>query len=193
MHAAHYVGGGAAARARAGAAATHALHGDSFCVLGCGVAADPACRDASYGSCTYKLTVLDVLRGVSQAVLHNWFDFRTFDVDDYRHYERVENGDLNWHVPGKFLAFAGPHQVNRITETGYPHLAPEDYFDYFKQHNVTDIVRLNNKQYVLHATERPERAAAAALRRGGPRVALPAHRTFLLHSTISQADRRGVL
>jgi len=104
-------------------------------------------RDASYGSCTYKLTVLDVLRGVSQAVLHNWFDFRTFDVDDYRHYERVENGDLNWHVPGKFLAFAGPHQVNRITETGYPHLAPEDYFDYFKQHNVTDIVRLNNKQY----------------------------------------------
>jgi cell division cycle 14 len=28
-------------------------------------------------------------------------------VDEYEHYEQVENGDLNWHQEGKWLAFAG--------------------------------------------------------------------------------------
>ena len=58
--------------------------------------------------------------------------------------QRVENGDLNWIVRGKFLAFAGPHQVHKV-QNGYPMFAPEDYFAYFKATNVTDIVRLNNK------------------------------------------------
>lgn len=48
-----------------------------------------AFRDASYGSCTYQLTVLDVLRGIGQAVLHGWLDFDTFDCDAYEHYEQV--------------------------------------------------------------------------------------------------------
>ena len=47
-------------------------------------------------------------------------------------------------MPGKFLAFAGPHQVHKV-QNGYPMFAPEDYFAYFKATNVTDIVRLNNK------------------------------------------------
>ncbi len=58
--------------------------------------------------------------------------------------QRVENGDFNWIVPGKFLAFAGPHNVRKV-ENGYPQFAPDDYCDYFKSHNVTDIVRLNKK------------------------------------------------
>lgn len=28
--------------------------------------------------------------------------------------QRVENGDLNWIVPGKFLAFSGPHPKTKI-------------------------------------------------------------------------------
>ena len=28
--------------------------------------------------------------------------------------QRVENGDLNWIIPGKFLAFSGPHNKSRI-------------------------------------------------------------------------------
>nr|XP_040039276.1 LOW QUALITY PROTEIN: dual specificity protein phosphatase CDC14AB [Gasterosteus aculeatus aculeatus] len=103
-------------------------------------------RDASFGNCTFNLTVLDCLQGVRKALQHGFFDFETFDVDEYEHYERVENGDLNWIVPGKFLAFSGPHPKTKI-ENGYPLHAPEAYFPYFRKHNVTTVVRLNKKIY----------------------------------------------
>ncbi|XP_054420972.1 dual specificity protein phosphatase CDC14A isoform X2 [Pteronotus mesoamericanus] len=103
-------------------------------------------RDASFGNCTYNLTILDCLQGIRKGLQHGFFDFETFDVDEYEHYERVENGDFNWIVPGKFLAFSGPHPQSKI-ENGYPLHAPEAYFPYFKKHNVTAIVRLNKKIY----------------------------------------------
>ncbi|KAM4739136.1 dual specificity protein phosphatase CDC14AB isoform 2-T2 [Anableps anableps] len=103
-------------------------------------------RDASFGNCTYNLTVLDCLQGIRKAFQHGFFNFETFDVDQYEHYERVENGDLNWIVPGKFLAFSGPHPKSRI-ENGYPLHAPEAYFPYFRKHDVTTIIRLNKKIY----------------------------------------------
>lgn len=44
--------------------------------------------------------------GISlQAISLNYFNFDTFDIQEYEYYEKVENGDLNWLVPGKFLAF----------------------------------------------------------------------------------------
>ncbi|XP_074858829.1 dual specificity protein phosphatase CDC14A isoform X3 [Carettochelys insculpta] len=103
-------------------------------------------RDASFGNCTYNLTILDCLQGIKKACQHGFFDFKTFDVDEYEHYERVENGDFNWIVPGKFLAFSGPHPKTKI-ENGYPLHAPEAYFPYFRKHNVTSIIRLNKKIY----------------------------------------------
>ncbi|XP_011225220.1 dual specificity protein phosphatase CDC14A isoform X1 [Ailuropoda melanoleuca] len=103
-------------------------------------------RDASFGNCTYNLTILDCLQGIRKGLQHGFFDFETFDVDEYEHYERVENGDFNWIVPGKFLAFSGPHPKSKI-ENGYPLHAPEAYFPYFKKHNVMAVVRLNKKIY----------------------------------------------
>ncbi|XP_030630119.1 cell division cycle 14Aa [Chanos chanos] len=103
-------------------------------------------RDAAFGECTYNLTILDCLQGIRKALQHGFFNFETFDVEEYEHYERVENGDLNWIVPGKLLAFSGPHPKSKV-ENGYPFHAPEAYFPYFRQHNVTDIVRLNRKIY----------------------------------------------
>uniref|UniRef100_A0A8B9ZLM8 Cell division cycle 14A n=1 Tax=Anas zonorhyncha TaxID=75864 RepID=A0A8B9ZLM8_9AVES len=103
-------------------------------------------RDASFGNCTYNLTILDCLQGVNKALQHGFFDFKTFDVDEYEHYERVENGDFNWIIPGKFLAFSGPHPKSKL-ENGYPLHAPEAYFPYFRKHNVTSIIRLNKKIY----------------------------------------------
>ncbi|XP_076582977.1 dual specificity protein phosphatase CDC14AB isoform X1 [Chaetodon auriga] len=103
-------------------------------------------RDASFGNSTFNLTVLDCLQGIRKALQHGFFDFETFDVDEYEHYERVENGDLNWIVPGKFLAFSGPHPKTKV-ENGYPLHAPEAYFPYFRKHNVTTVVRLNKKIY----------------------------------------------
>ncbi|XP_059825858.1 dual specificity protein phosphatase CDC14C-like isoform X1 [Hypanus sabinus] len=103
-------------------------------------------RDASFGTCTYKLTVLDCLLAVSKAVQYDFFNFNTFDVDEYEHYERAENGDFNWIIPSKFLAFSGPHPKSKV-ENGYPLHAPEAYFQYFRKHNVTTIIRLNKKMY----------------------------------------------
>jgi len=38
-----------------------------------------------------------------------WFDVKTFNVREYEFYEAVENGDMNWIIPNKFLAFSTPH------------------------------------------------------------------------------------
>lgn len=103
-------------------------------------------RDASFGPCSYNLTLLDCLHGLNKALANGFFDFETFDVDEYEHYEKVENGDFNWIVPNKFLAFCGPHPKSKI-ENGYPLHAPEAYFPYFRKHKVTAIVRLNKKIY----------------------------------------------
>lgn len=61
-------------------------------------------------------------------------------------FQKVENGDLNWVLPNKFLAFCGPHQKSKI-ENGYPIHAPEAYLSYFLKHNVVCVIRLNKKIY----------------------------------------------
>ena len=71
-------------------------------------------RDASFSGCTYNLTLLDCLYGLYKALLNGFFNFESFDVDEYEHYEKVENGDLNWVLPEKFLAFCGPHAKSKI-------------------------------------------------------------------------------
>ncbi|XP_068559238.1 dual specificity protein phosphatase CDC14B isoform X5 [Cebidichthys violaceus] len=103
-------------------------------------------RDASFGTCMYNLNILDCLRGVHKALQFGWLDFSNFDVEEYEHYERAENGDLNWIIPGKFLAFSGPHPKSKI-ENGYPLHAPEAYIPYFRNHNITTVIRLNKKMY----------------------------------------------
>ena len=85
-------------------------------------------RDASKGDCYYKCTLLQVLQGLEYAIKFDWYKFRTFNVKEYEQYERVENGDLNWIIPGKFMAFMGPiekrdanqrygHHPNKYVET----------------------------------------------------------------------------
>lgn len=36
---------------------------------------------------------------------------------------------------------------NLFSYSGYPYHAPEVYFDYFREHNITTIVRLNTRCY----------------------------------------------
>ncbi|KJH50700.1 dual specificity phosphatase, catalytic domain protein [Dictyocaulus viviparus] len=103
-------------------------------------------RDAALGEPTYLLHLHDVLRAVEKALHLKWFDITSFDVEEYELYERVENGDMNWIIPGKILSFCGPHNESRI-EDGYPYHSPETYFDYFRASNITTIVRLNIRMY----------------------------------------------
>ena len=65
----------------------------------------PYFHDASPMVCTYKLTAYHAARAMERAVSTKIFDFEKFDLDECEYYENVENGDLNWTVPGKFISF----------------------------------------------------------------------------------------
>ena len=86
------------------------------------------------------------MHGLRKAIQYNFLDFAAFDVEEYEYYERVENGDFNWVLPSKFLAFSGPHPKSKI-ENGYPLHAPEAYFPYFRKHHIRTVIRLNKKIY----------------------------------------------
>ncbi|GLI67909.1 hypothetical protein VaNZ11_012235 [Volvox africanus] len=107
-------------------------------------------RDASCGVSTFHLTVYDVIRGIQRARDVGFIDWNsgssTWSLEEYEYYEQVENGDLNWIVPGKFVAFSGPAaRSNEVA--GYRLHTPEDYWDYFRRKGVTTVVRLNKKVY----------------------------------------------
>jgi cell division cycle 14 len=90
---------------------------------------------------------LDTLRGLQRAREHRFFDFNNFNIEEYEHFEQVENGDLNWVLDGKFIAFAGPHADREFSAGGYHTHRPDDYVPYFKKRNVTLVVRLNKSYY----------------------------------------------
>eukprot|EP01018_Ginkgo_biloba_P016891 Gb_00815 [translate_table: standard] len=103
-------------------------------------------RDPTCGISTYHLSVLDCLRALAKGKKIGWIDFNNFNVEEYEYFEKVENGDLNWIVPNKLVAFSGPG-ARRIEMCGYRTLVPEDYVDYFKQTGVTTVIRLNKRMY----------------------------------------------
>ncbi|XP_012234820.2 dual specificity protein phosphatase CDC14C isoform X1 [Linepithema humile] len=103
-------------------------------------------RDASVGPPCYQISLRDCLSAIYKCHRLGFFNFEDFCLKEYEHFEKVENGDLNWIVPGKFIAFCGPHARSKM-EDGYPLHGPESYFTYFRRNNVTTIIRLNKKVY----------------------------------------------
>merc|ERR1719474_1019669 len=97
-------------------------------------------RDASMGACSYKCTVEHCIYAAYRARRDGFLNFATFNVHKYEYYERVECGDFNIIVPGKFIAFAGPSSTN-IDIDGYPALTPAYYIEIWKKMNVTTIIR----------------------------------------------------
>ena len=104
-----------------------------------------AFRDASKGQCFYECTVQHCIEGLEFGVNKGWYDYNTFNVKEYEHYEKVENGDLNWIIPGKFIAFMGPVD-QRDSECRYGHSA-SSYVNIFKHLKVSKVVRLNDPKY----------------------------------------------
>ena len=102
--------------------------------------------DASQYTHAFTMTILDVLRGLSNAVALGWYDFREFDLEGFEHWKKIDTGDLTWIIPGKFIAFAGPFE-DGVDEEGMPACSPETYHPHFKQAGVTAVVRLNKRQY----------------------------------------------
>lgn len=71
-------------------------------------------RDASYGVCSYKCTLRSCLRGIETAVRAKMFDIAQFDLRAYEFYEKVQNGDMNWIIPSRILAFSTPNQNKKL-------------------------------------------------------------------------------
>eukprot|EP00277_Geminigera_cryophila_P004817 CAMPEP_0179422808 /NCGR_PEP_ID=MMETSP0799-20121207/10652_1 /TAXON_ID=46947 /ORGANISM="Geminigera cryophila, Strain CCMP2564" /LENGTH=350 /DNA_ID=CAMNT_0021197017 /DNA_START=140 /DNA_END=1192 /DNA_ORIENTATION=+ len=103
-------------------------------------------RDASQGPCPYKCTIEHCFKGLYRANCDGFWDFTTFDPDEYEYYEKVENGDYNVITP-KFIAFSGPSAKKTEIFPGVHSKVCADYFDLWRKHKVTAIVRLNKKIY----------------------------------------------
>ena len=73
-----------------------------------------AYRDASYGICSYKCTLRSCLRGLETALKARLFDPVLFDLRAYEFYEKVQNGDMNWIIPSRLLAFSTPNQNKKL-------------------------------------------------------------------------------
>lgn len=85
------------------------------------------------------------MEALEWAIHLNWYNPTTFNVADYQYYEKVENGDMNWIIPNKFLAFSTPvDSVHGIQELSF---SPDYYVPTFKKLGVGLVIRLNNKEY----------------------------------------------
>lgn len=104
-------------------------------------------RDASYGICGFMLSYLDCMRGLEHAIKCGLYDFRTFDLEQYLHLHELKNGDINWILPNKFLAFSGPYDERRPIGPNIYAYGVDDYVPVFKKLGVTCVVRLNKKCY----------------------------------------------
>jgi cell division cycle 14 len=65
-------------------------------------------RDAGFCINTFPLTVLDCARAMRRACSLGHFNYRAFNPTAFHNLAKLQNGDLSWIVPGKFLAFSGP-------------------------------------------------------------------------------------
>ena len=64
-------------------------------------------RDATFTKNPYPLLLLDCLKGLSKSVSHSWFDWKSFDEEQYRRLDDPYEGDLHRICP-RFVAFKGP-------------------------------------------------------------------------------------
>lgn len=94
-----------------------------------------------------NISLTDCLLAFHAAIQFDWYDYYKFDHAEYLFYETVTAGDLNWIVPGKILAFAGPSSCEAGSRKINHRFPPQFYYHYFKDHNVTSIVRLNDPEY----------------------------------------------
>lgn len=145
-------------------------------------------RDAACGLCTFFITVLDCARavhkvlssiapsvewwstvsngctaGAAQSIECSIWDAASFSLTAYEHLDQLPNGDINWIVPGKLLAFSGPQRERVTLDDGRTTLLAHEYARVFHQLGVSCVVRFNepssyDRKAFLHAGIRHVRA-----------------------------------
>jgi hypothetical protein len=72
---------------------------------------------------------------------------QSFDKNEYFYYDDPANGEFHEVVKGKFIAFKGPCDHTEEFDDGTCTLSATDFVHVFASKNVTDIVRLNSREY----------------------------------------------
>jgi protein-tyrosine phosphatase len=107
----------------------------------------PPFRDASrMKTCTFPLRVRHFCEALRASIKYRWMNWQAIQVDAIERMQRVEYGDLNWIVEGKFLAFAGPSSSG-LDEDGLEVHTPDYYARLFSRWGIRDVVRLNVANY----------------------------------------------
>jgi len=75
-----------------------------------------------------------------------WYNYSNFNVKLYEEYERVDNGDMNWIIPGKYIAFSSP-SISQYDQDGYRTFTPDDYVPIFRKWGIGLVIRLNKETY----------------------------------------------
>ncbi|XP_045524117.1 dual specificity protein phosphatase CDC14C-like isoform X2 [Pieris brassicae] len=99
-------------------------------------------QDATQGDSCYTISLIDCLQALLKARDLGFFNFQDFNYEEYDRLDKIQGGDLNWLIPGKYLAFIGP--VDYSVSLYHP---PEMYVSYFLENNVRIVIRLNKKLY----------------------------------------------
>jgi cell division cycle 14 len=115
-------------------------------------------RDATYCRPDFQLHLIDCWRGLEKGRSHGWVRYASsgflwgdVDVDEYKHYDSPANGNLHEVVPGKFVAFQGPKELDgadyRDDARGWRAFSPGFYAEILHGMGVVAVVRLNEPHY----------------------------------------------
>ena len=88
--------------------------------------------------------MLDCLKGLAFAMEQNWYSFNHFDLGEYEMLQKDEFGSMNWIIPDEILALKGPLPKKKKTAES---LEMDEYVELFIKLGITQIVRLNKKEY----------------------------------------------
>ncbi len=115
-------------------------------------------RDATHMPADFGLTLRDVWDGLYRGKQCGWIGrpaqdgspfWAQIDIEEYKHYDDPINGDMHELVPGKLIAFRGPHDLGGAmysdnTVEWTRKFSPAYYVETFEEMGVTDVVRLNS-------------------------------------------------
>ena len=115
-------------------------------------------RDATFSKPTFRLSLADCWCAVAKGVQLGWVgrpDADGFcgllDMREYAHYDDPLNGDLHEVVPGKLIAFVGPHDLGgglyRDDASGRRVFSASYFADELVDRGAAAVVRLNEAHY----------------------------------------------
>ena len=93
---------------------------------------------------TFELSVLDCIKGLVTAIDIGWYSFKTFDYQAYEKSYTLSEGDMNWVIPKRILAFSSPVSAFLTKLDG---VKPANFIHQFKTFGIQHIIRLNDSLY----------------------------------------------